>query len=189
MADPHDVNNYSIGKGILYIAEWSGDTPPTDPTDYDEMGNCPSVEVEPTIERLPHYSSRANFRLKDKNPVVQSDYVCNFSCDEICSANVNKFLLGTLSGATISGLQGTDKEYALKFLSDNPIGTNQRWKMWKCTVSPNGAMALIGDEWMVMDFSAEGLADTANHADSPYFDVDFITTTTTTSTTTTTTTA
>lgn len=185
MPDPHSVENYSVGKGILWIAEWSGTTPPVDPGDYREMGNCPSIEVEPALERLAHYSSREGFRLKDKNPIIQTDYNVNFDCDEIASKNLNVFLLGNLDGNVIHAMQATDKEYALKFISDNPIGPNGTWNFWRATISSNGAMALIGEEWMTMSFMGEGLADVANHATSPYFDVTMVTTTTTTTTTTT----
>ena len=185
MPTPHHVDNYAIGKGILYIAEWVGTTPPTYPGDYTEMGNCPSIEMEPTMERLPHYSARESFKLKDKNPVIQTDYMVTFSCDEICSQNLKIFLLGTLEGNVVHGMQGANVEYALRFVSDNPIGPNNKWDFWKATVSPSGAMALIGEEWMNMSYSAEGLADTANHPTTPYFDMLMATTTTTTTTTTT----
>jgi hypothetical protein len=137
---PHDVENYSIGKGILYVAEWSGGAAGA----YSDMGNAPSIEIEPTLERLPHYSSRQGFRVKDKNPVIQTDYMVNFDLDEIAAANLNKYLLGVIDGDTIHGLQSANKEFALKFISDNPLGPNQVWEFWKCTLSPNGAMQLIG---------------------------------------------
>lgn len=187
MPDPHSTENYAIGKGILHIAEWVGTTPPAWPTGFREMGNCPMVEVEPALERLPHYSSRSSFRLKDKNPIIQTDYNVNFDCDEVCAKNLKVFLLGTLDGNIVHAMQAIDKEYSLRFVSDRPIGPNETWDFWKITISPNGPMALIGEEWMVQSYSGEGLADVANHVDSPYFDVIMATTTTTSTTTTTTT--
>jgi len=184
MADsqtPHNVDNYAIGKGILYISAFPG----AGAASWTEIGNCPSVELEQTIERLPHYSSRSGLRVKDKNPVVQTDYMVNFDCDEIATVNLKYYLMASQSGNTLRGMQSPNAEYALKFVSDNPIGPDQVWYFWKCTIGPNGSMALIGDEWMVMSFTAEGLADTANHATSPYFDCVPVTTTTTTTTTTT----
>lgn len=172
MTTPASVDNYTIGKGVMSIAAWIGQTPPSG---YDSMGNCPSVEVEPAIERLPHYSSMQSFRLKDANPVIQTEYMINFTCDEIAAINLNKFLLGTLTGvgygSVISMLQSANVEYAIQFVSANPIGANYTWEFWKGTLSPNGALQLIGEEWMTMDFTFEGLADTANHAASPYADV------------------
>jgi len=180
---PSSANLLAIGKGILTIAEWSGGVIGS----YADMGNVNSLEVEPTIERLPHYSSRSGFRTKDKNPIVQTDYTLTIVAEEVAAVNLNRFLLGTLSGArTVLGMQGANIEYALHFVSDNPIGPNNIWDFWKVTLSPNGAMQLIGEEWMSMSFSGEGLADTGGHPTSPYFTVVSQEATSTTTTTTTT---
>lgn len=183
MPTPHSTENYSIGKGILYIGEWSGTTPPTDPSGYAEIGNCPSIEIEPTIERLPHYSSRSGFRTKDKNPVIQQEYMVNFECDEIATQNLSYWMQGTKTANVVAGLTAVDQEFALKFISDNPIGPNGTWRFWRVTLSPNGAMQLIGEEWMVQAYAAEGLADVANNPTEPYFTYTAVTTTTTTTTT------
>ena len=191
MTEAHSTSLYApAGRGILYIAEWSGTTPPTDPDDYTEIGNCPSFEAEPVIERRPHYSSRSGLRTRDLNPVVQTEYNLTLDCDEMSAKNFARFFLGTLNSSTkvIAGLQNADKEYALKFIADNPIGPNQEFRFWRVTLGPNGPLQLIGDEYLVMSFSGEGLSDSANHPSSPYFDIKYITTTTTTTTTTSTTT-
>lgn len=183
MAQPSSVENLAIGKGILTIAEWAAGVIGA----YFDMGNVNSIEVEPVIERLPHYSSRSGFRTKDRNPIVQTEYTINFVAEEVAAENLNRFLLGTLQGQnTVLGLQGTNLEYALHFVSDNPIGPNQVWDFWKVTLSPNGPMQLIGEEWMSMSFAGEGLADVGGHPTSPYFTVVSQEATSTTTTTTTT---
>lgn len=188
MVQPHNVENYAVGKGIMHIGEWVGTTPPAWPAGFAEVGNCPSIEIEPTIERLDHFSSRTGLRLKDKNPVIQTEYVLTFDTDEMAASNLNRFLLGSITGDMISALQRTDQEFALRFVSDNPLGPNQTWEFHRVTLSPNGALQLIGEEWLVMSFTGDGLADLANNPGSPYFDVQYATTTTTTTSTTTTTT-
>ena len=184
MATPPSTNNYSIGKGDLYIAEWST----TGAGAYSLMGNCPSIEVEPQIERLEHYSSRSGLRNRDKYPIVQTSYTITFDCDEIAATNLAKFLIGTQSGEDILGLQNANQEYSLRFVAENPIGVKYTWNFWRCVLGPAGPMALIGDEWQVMSFTAEGLSDEDNKATSPYFTVTRITTTTTSTTSTTSTT-
>lgn len=179
---PSSVNLLSIGKGILTIAEWSAGVIGA----YEDMGNVNSIEVEPVIERLPHYSSRSGFRTKDRNPIIQTDYNITFVAEEIAAVNLNRFLLGTLSGLrTVYGMQAPNVEYALHFVSDNPIGPNQVWDFWKVTLSPSGALQLIGEEWMSMSFAGEGLADVGGHPTSPYFTVVSSEATSTTTTTTT----
>ncbi len=170
MANPHSTDNYAIGKGVLEIAEFSGGAPGT----YRNVGNCPSFEIEPSIERLPHYSSIQNFREKDKNPIIQTEYTVTFDLDEMAATNMARYMMGTLTeGMQVLGLQATDQEFALRFTSANPIGPDQVWDFWRMTLSPNGPVQLIGEEYMIMSFSGEGLADTTNQSMSPYFTVDY----------------
>ena len=170
MANPHSTDNYAIGKGVLQIAAFSGGAPGT----YYDVGNCPSFEQEPSIERLPHYSSRSGFREKDKNPIIQTEYTLTFDLDEIAASNIARFMMGTLTeGMQVYGLQATDQEYAIRFTSDNPVGPEQVWDFWRCTLSPNGPVQLIGEEWMTMSFTGEGLSDVLNHPESPYFTIDY----------------
>jgi len=185
MTEPHSTTLYvPAGRGILYIGDWNGTTPPTDPGDYYEVGNCPSFEAEPVIERRPHYSSRSGLRVKDLNPVVQTEYNIMFEVDEMGAQNLAKFFLGSISATKrISGMQNADAEYALKFISDNPVGPNTIYRFWRVTLGPNGPLQLIGDEYLSMSFTGEGLADTANNPSNPYFEITAVTTTTTTTTT------
>lgn len=192
MVDAHNTGLYvPSGRGIMYIAPWVGTTPPTYPGDYIEIGNCPSVEIEPVRETRPHYSSREGVRLKDLNPTTTLEYTLTFECDEISAKNLAKFFMGTLNQSTgrITGLTNVEKEYGIVFIANNPIGPNQKYFFHRVTIGPNGPLQLIGDEYLNMSFSGEGLADTANNPTSPYFDIHNVTTTTTTTSTTTTTTA
>lgn len=198
MISPHNTGLYvPTGRGILYVGKWTGTTPPEYPTDisggalgdFVDIGNAPSFDVEPATEKRPHYSSRAGIKAKDLNPITSLDYNLNFSLDEIAAANLNMYLLGTYdeASATIYGLQGADIEYAMIFISNNPVGPNSEAYFRRLTISPNGPFQLIGDEYLAMTYIGEGLEDAANHAASPYFDYKMITTTTTSTTTTTTT--
>lgn len=182
---PHNTDLYQLGKGILYIAEWTGTTPPA-AIDTD-IGNCPRMEVEVTEERLEHYTSRSSTKTRDKNVILEVGYDLSFDLDEISLTNLQKFLRATLSGANVL-LANTalNKEYALKFVSDNAVGPNETWEFWRLELSPGAAFNLISDEWALLTFNGKGLDDTTNHPTSPYFNVTYATTTTTSSTTTTT---
>lgn len=181
----HSIQNYvPRGRGILYIAEWNENTPPSWPDDFTEVGNCPSLSLEPTRETSPHYSSRQGLRERDLNPTVQLEYNINFDCDELSAANLAKFFMGSLqTNDDIYGMMNYEKEYALRFYSQNPIGPNRMIKMHRVTIGPSGPLQLIGDEYLVMSFAGEGLADRANNPASPFFSFIAATTTTTTTTT------
>jgi hypothetical protein len=172
---------YTLGRGILSIGEWSGTTPPAS---YTDVGNCSKFEVEVTETKLDHYSSRSGTKTKDKSVVLETGYTCTFDLDEMSLFNLRIFLKATLVGKNVLRANtAMDKEYALKFVSDNPAGPDETWEFWRCLLSPGGPFSLISDEWELLTFSAEGLSDVANHSTSPYFNVTFSTTTTTTTTT------
>lgn len=173
---------YTLGRGVLEIAPWSGATPPSI-GDYVDVGNCPKFDVEISEDELDHYSSRAGLKTLDKTVTLQAGYTATFDLDEVSVANMARFLRGTLAGNVIHALTALTKEYALKFTTDNPAGEDQTWELWRCKLTPGGAFSLIGDDWSKMSFTAKGLADVANHASTPYFDVTWVTTTTTTTTT------
>lgn len=180
MPNSPNTDNYTEGKGVVSVAAWSGGAPGS----YIDVGNAPSFAFEPAVEKRPHYSSRQGPRLKDKNPVIQVDYTVTFDLDEISAQNINRFVMGTISGNNlIKGLQNTDQEYSVKLVTNNPTGPNYTYEFHRVTLTPNGALQLIGDEWMAMSYSAEGLADTVNNPTSPYFTITGTTTTTTTTTT------
>lgn len=172
---------YTLGRGILSIGEWSGTTPPVDPSGYTDVGNCPKFEIEVTEEKLEHFSSRSGTKTKDKSVILETGYNVSFDLDENSIKNMTMFLKATLSGTRVLYANtALAREYALKFVSSNPEGPDQRWQFWRVKLSPAGAFGLISDEWAVLSFTGEGLADTANHSTTPYFTVTFVTTTTTT---------
>ena len=176
----------TLGKGIVSVAEWSGGAPGT----FRDVGNAPEFNVELVVETLDHFSSRSGARKKDKQAIIERGYKLAWNLDEMGKKNLEMYVMGTISGRTLHGLSdaGVAREYAVRFVSDNPEGPDARWEFWKCKIKPGGAVSLISDEWMGLPFAAEGLADDTLHASSPYFDVMYSTTTTTSSTTTTTTT-
>lgn len=174
---------YTLGRGIVSIGEWTGTTPPS-AGEYVDVGNCPRFECEVTEEKLDHFSSRSGTRLKDKSAVLETGYTINFDLDEMSIANMQRFLKGTISATyVVRANTALDKEFAVKFAAGNPYGPNQTWEFWRCSLSPGGSFNLISDEWALLTFSGEGLADNSNHVESPFFNVTFATTTTTTTTT------
>lgn len=173
---------YTLGRGVLYIAEFSGGVPGA----YADAGNCPEFNFEIKIEELAHFSRRSGTREKDKIAVLEKGYTCNFSLDEIGDANLARAIMGTISGSRIYGMADVSKEYALRFKQDNPEGPNRVYEFWRCKIRLNGAQGLISDDWMTLPHVAEGMKDQVNHSESPWFDVYNTTTTSTTTTTTTT---
>ena len=168
---------YTLGRGVVSLAAWTGTTPPAT---LNDVGNSPRFECEVTEETLDHYSSRSGTRTKDKKVVLETGYNLNFDLDEFSVQNLTMYLKGSVSGNVISANTQLDKEYSVKFVSDNPAGPNETWEFHRCKLTPGGSLNLISDEWSLMSITGEGLADTTNNPTSPYFTVTFATTTTTT---------
>jgi len=180
-AESPSTSLYSLGKGILSIAAWTGDVPPTPP--LTDMGDCSSFEAEVTEEILEHFSSRAGVRTKDKVVTLETGYTLTFVLDEISVENLKMFLRATQSGNVLKAATALDLEYSISFVSDNPAGPNETWEFHRVRITPNGPFNLISEEWSTMSMTGEGLSDVANNPTSPYFTVTFATTTTTTTTT------
>ena len=189
-AAPNPSNNLTIPKGILYVAPWVGDTPPVD-GDFVDVGNATAVTCEPTRDKLDHYSSRSGTKTKDRTAEISSGYNLNFTLDEVSLANMAMFLRATISESEfLLANENIGGFYALRFIADNTYGRAYNINCWKVEIAPEGSVNLIGDEWMSMGFSGEGLDDTANHPTSRFFSMRFtdaVAGTTTTSSTTTTT--
>lgn len=172
---------YTLGKGIVSIGEWNGATPPAV---LDDVGNAPTFDLEVTEEKLTHKSSRSGLSETDKEVVIETAYTLTFVLDEISVSNLAKLVKGTVTGGNVvKANTNIGKEFAIKFVTDNPIGLNATYEFHKCTLSPNGAFSLIGDTFAELSFTATGLSDVANNPTSKFFTVTFQTTTTTTTTT------
>lgn len=71
----------------------------------------------------------------------------------------------------ISAFANTQIEGFMRFVSDNPAGTQQELQIWNVSLSPEGDTALIGDDWGTLGFTGEVLKDETNHPNAPYMHI------------------
>ena len=71
----------------------------------------------------------------------------------------------------VKAFKQTQVEGFLRFVSDNPAGTQQEIQIWRCSLTPTGDTAMIGEDWSTLGFAGEILKDATGHADSPYMDI------------------
>jgi hypothetical protein len=167
----HDTELYQINGGILYLAAWSGSTSPVY-GDYYDVGNCLEFSFEVAVEKLEHYHYRGKRKVKDKVVIMETGYTLKFKLDEPSLVNLASFVKGSIEGNVIHGLQAAQQEYAVRFVEDSYVGEDKVYEFWRCDISPAGGFNLISiDQWKEMEFEGEGLADDANHATSPLFDI------------------
>lgn len=154
------VENYVLGRGVVSIGAWSGTSYPGSLT---SIGNCPEVSITLEEETLEHFSSQSGIQVKDKVATLSMGYTINIQTDEWTDANLARFFRGTVNAATASDdayidiLSATDTEYAVKFVSANPVGPNIVLYCWRVKLTPGGDLGLISQEWGVMTYEGEGL--------------------------------
>jgi hypothetical protein len=69
---------------------------------------------------------------------------------------------------TIDAFAETQLEGRVRFVSDNPAGTDMELEIWRVSLTPEGDTSLIGDDWVTLSFTGEVLKDETNHPDNPY---------------------
>ncbi len=76
---------------------------------------------------------------------------------------------GTATYTEIKAFASTTLEGQVRFISDNPVGTNSELNIWNVSLSPDGDTSMIGEDWSTLGFTGKVLRDVANHPDSPYY--------------------
>lgn len=105
MATSPNVNNYTLGKGVLYFNRMLSDSSYEGERD---LGNAPNFSLGFTVDQLDHLSSRSGISRKDK--IVSKSVVGNikFTLDEVNTENLNLYYFGSsaaTSAQTASYLQ------------------------------------------------------------------------------------
>lgn len=84
MPQAHDVDNYTLGKGIIYFDQLVDDAY----TGELDLGNAPAVTLAIDLDTLDHFSSRGGLRAKDKRVVQEITPAINFTLDELSPENL-----------------------------------------------------------------------------------------------------
>lgn len=86
-----NVDDYRLGRGIVYIALLDANNKPTK---YRDLGNCTEFNVTAESESLTHYSSRGGLKITDKETPLSLDVGVNFTIDELNHNNLADFFTG-----------------------------------------------------------------------------------------------
>ena len=149
-----NVQNYHIGKGIVSFKEAGSGS-------FVDLGNAPSFQYSPAVEKLEHFSSREGVKTKDFTAITQVGATITFTLDEITGHNLSFFALAeqgtdTDGNITLSGLSKTEFTGEIKVVGTNDIGQQVDFL---ATVSfvPSGDFNFITDEdeFTVIEIEAE----------------------------------
>jgi len=81
------------------------------------------------------------------------------------------YTYATLTYEKIAAFVNTQVVGKLRFVSDNPAGTQQELMVWSVSLTPSGDTAMIGEDWSTLSYTGEILKDEVNHPDSPYLEI------------------
>ena len=165
MPEAHDVENYEVGKGILYFDKFDSDGLPTGLRD---LGNAPNFDIGLEVETLNHWSSRAGIKKKDKSVNVSANAMATFTLDEYDRNNIALALFGTVTGQTVNILMDVQIRGHIRFVGNPAAGPTFIINLWNVLLKPTSKVPLISDEWGTIDFEVEVENDEDNHPDNPY---------------------
>jgi len=160
------VDNLVLGRGKLYFTPYAKGTTTGGTRGY--FGNTPQFTIAQSNTKLDHYSSEGGLKIKDRSIVLQTDLTLTFDCDNIDNGNLALWFGGNatdalpsdapadIGSALVIGRQDTIFG-ALTFEADNPVGDNKNYWFPYVNLTPSGNLALKGDTWQTMSYTAEAL--------------------------------
>lgn len=95
------TENYTLGKGVLYVDLLDGDGGRTGEID---VGNVTNFAITPTVESLDHFTSRSGIREKDLTVDTSLAFMAKWTTDEYALWNL---MLAVLTTTTETFAQGT----------------------------------------------------------------------------------
>jgi hypothetical protein len=147
------TDNYFIGKGICTIQT-------TDPTVFNDMGNCPEVEFTPSTDTLDHFSSREGVKTKDKTVVLSKGGELRILMEELTDNNLALLLCGSVDRTNpaapkvnIFDLNATSA--VVKFWATNEVGPKWDAVFNGVDFLPSGSFQPITNEWGQLEITGQ----------------------------------
>jgi hypothetical protein len=150
-----NTDNYHVGKGIVSI-KLTGDA------DYVDVGNAPTFELTPSIDKLDHFSSRAGVKSKDKSIAVTKGLTLRLVLEEFTARNLGLALLGIPNtgdpgAVTIDIFKEDSIVAAVKLVETNEVGPKWVYELPEVEFVPSAALNPISDEWGQIEVSGDVL--------------------------------
>ena len=148
------IQNYHIGKGIVSFKQDGS-------AEFVDLGNAPTFEWSPTVEKKEHFSAREGVKVKDFTAITQVGATIKVTLDEINGENLAIFSLGevgtdTDGNVTVSAFKNTEIAGIIKVEGTNDIGQQVDY-LGRISVNPTGTFSFITseDDFSVLEIEAE----------------------------------
>jgi hypothetical protein len=156
MSDSPDINNLTVGKGILYFT-------PTGGVERD-LGECTTFETTPGGDALDYFSNRSGIQKKVRSVAKSASLAIKIVASEATAANLAMQLGGdepASGGAGVKSfniMRNTEVTGALRYEAHNDIGNRIDVSLPSVSFKPGGTFSPISEEWMEIEINGEALA-------------------------------
>lgn len=156
MSESPDINNLSVGKGVLYFT-------PTGGAERD-MGECTTFETTPGGEAIDYFSNRSGISKKVRSVAKSASLGVRIVASEITAANLAMALGGDtpVSGGagveTFNIMRKTEVTGSLRYEGQNTIGNKLDISLPSVSFKPGGTFNPISEEWQEIEINGEALA-------------------------------
>ena len=145
--------NYLIGKGFILFK-------PSGEDSYFHVGNAPSFEITPAVEKLEHFSAMEGTKSKDETIITLKQGTCKITLEEMTARNIALLMLGDVDedgygGATIDLFSRSSFSGALLYYGNNDKGPRWKVDLPKVTFNPSGPLGLISDGYAKIDLEGD----------------------------------
>ena len=146
------TKNLLIGKGVILLKPEGAST-------FYPVGNVPTLDLTPTIEKLEHFSSMEGTKTKDEVITLTKSGTIKMVMEEITANNIALLMLGDVTatgyGASIKLFSRASITSAFQF-----YGTNDKGPRWfvdipKVIWNPSGAFSPISDAYAKLEATGE----------------------------------
>jgi len=146
------TKNLLIGKGVCLLK-------PEGASSFYPVGNVPSLDITPTVEKLEHFSSMEGTKTKDEVIVLSKSGTIKMTMEEVTANNIALLMLGDVTatgyGASIALFSRASITSAFQF-----YGTNDKGPRWKIDIpkviwNPSGAFSPISDAYAKLEATGE----------------------------------
>jgi hypothetical protein len=148
------TDNYYIGKGVVTVKPYATATTLGAAVD---LGNVPTFEVTPNIEKLDHFSSRLGTKTKDRSVVITRAMTVRIVMEEWTADNLGLAMLGTVTTNVVEIFEENEIQRCVEFAGANDVGATLDIILYNVNFQPGSSLSPISDEWGSIEITGEAL--------------------------------
>ena len=138
-----------IGKGILSFTPDGGVKR--------DLGEVDTFAVTPALEKIEKKGNRAGVKSTVRTVIVEKSATFNFVMSEFSVENLALGMLGELdtAGTTLDIFKLSEVKGALEYVGTNDIGPRFTVLLPNVSITPQGEVGFITDEWGTLEVSGD----------------------------------